>query len=260
MQTMARIISAPWRWGAGIALLLAGQAIAAPGAAPVPGAEWERIASPEAVGWSTPKLALAREHSKGLDTAAVMLVVNGKVLDEWGRTQDRYNIHSIRKSILSGLIGIAVLQQLDHDIVELDEAHVEALRTTAEIRHTQRARVDLARAGFDFLVGQQRVVDPLTLEVAIAEHFGAAEDLGIELIGAVHVLNRDAEMLHTLQPRAQGRIVCRDHLLVSVCVVVGMAGAIFGHRLGDTQAAYCRRAHGNRTSGAQHLTAAGFGK
>jgi hypothetical protein len=38
-----------------------------------------------------------------------------------------------------------------------------------------------------------------------------------------------------------------------------MAGAIFGHRLGDTQAAYCRRAHGNRTSGAQHLTAAGFG-
>ena len=82
MKTMARI-NATWRWVAGLALLLAGQAIAAPDTAPVPGAEWERIASPEAVGWSAPKLALAREHSKRLDTAAVMLVVNGKVLDEW---------------------------------------------------------------------------------------------------------------------------------------------------------------------------------
>lgn len=110
MKTMARIISAPWGWIAGIALVLAGQAIAAPDAAPVPGAEWERIASPEAVGWSAPKLALAREHSKGLATAAVMVVVNGRVLDEWGRTQDRFNIHSMRKSILSGLIGIAVAE------------------------------------------------------------------------------------------------------------------------------------------------------
>ena len=108
MQAMARIIRAPWRWVAGIALLVAGPAVAAPDAAPVPGAEWERIASPEAVGWSTPKLALAREHSKGLDTAAVMLVVNGKVLDEWGPTQYRFNIHSIRKSILNGLVGMAV--------------------------------------------------------------------------------------------------------------------------------------------------------
>ncbi|CAN7419359.1 beta-lactamase family protein [Acidovorax sp. LjRoot66] len=139
MLAMARIICAPWRWVAGFALLLAGQAIAAPDAAPVPGAEWERIASPEAVGWSTPKLALAREHSKGLDTAAVMLVINGKVLDEWGRTQDRYNIHSIRKSILSGLIGIAVGEgkmRIDATLGELGIDDNAPALTDAEKRAT----------------------------------------------------------------------------------------------------------------------------
>ena len=32
------------------------------------------------------------------------------------------------------LIGVAILQQLDHDVVELDEPHVQALRAASEIR------------------------------------------------------------------------------------------------------------------------------
>jgi CubicO group peptidase (beta-lactamase class C family) len=37
-----------------------------------------------------------------------MIVVGGLVVDEWGDTATRFNIHSIRKSLLSALYGIHV--------------------------------------------------------------------------------------------------------------------------------------------------------
>lgn len=126
-------------WVAGMFLLLAGQSVAAAATSKVPGAEWERTASPEAAGWSSEKLALAREHSRSLDTAAVMLVVNGKILDEWGRTHERFNIHSIRKSILSSLVGMAVSEgklRLDATLAELGVDDSEPSLTDAEKRAT----------------------------------------------------------------------------------------------------------------------------
>ncbi len=121
-------------------LLWAGQPMAATKAATtVPSAQWQRIASPEAVGWSTEKLALAREHSKSLDTTAVMLVVNGQILDEWGRTDERLNIHSIRKSILSSLMGMVVANgqvRLDATLAELGVDDNEPALTASEKQAT----------------------------------------------------------------------------------------------------------------------------
>lgn len=72
-----------------------------------PGAAWERISEPGALGWDAAKLQAARDYSKTIPTAAVMIVVDGRVLYEWGDTAGRYNVHSIRKSFLSALYGIA---------------------------------------------------------------------------------------------------------------------------------------------------------
>lgn len=73
-----------------------------------PDAEWQRLADPQAHGWSPEKLQAARDHSETIGTAAVMLIVDGQVLDEWGETGRRFNVHSIRKSLLSALYGIHV--------------------------------------------------------------------------------------------------------------------------------------------------------
>lgn len=61
-------------------------------------------------------------------------------------------------------------------------------------------------------------MDALALEVAVAHHLGAAENLGVELEGAIHVLHGEAEVLHTLQARAErsgiaGGLAQRLHLL-----------------------------------------------
>src|SRR5438045_2120008 len=58
-----------------------------PAARYVPGAEWEKLADPAKHGWSLEKLKAARDYTKTIDTTAVMIVVDGHVLDQWGDVQ-----------------------------------------------------------------------------------------------------------------------------------------------------------------------------
>jgi CubicO group peptidase (beta-lactamase class C family) len=73
-----------------------------------PGRTWEKLRSPQKLGWSAEKLKAARDYSAKINTAAVMVILDGKVLNEWGETEKRFNVHSIRKSLLSALYGIHV--------------------------------------------------------------------------------------------------------------------------------------------------------
>lgn len=67
---------------------------------------WPCWDSPEAAGWSSAALAAATAHADTIDTAALLVVARGRVVLSHGRVADRFNIHSIRKSLLSALIGI----------------------------------------------------------------------------------------------------------------------------------------------------------
>jgi CubicO group peptidase (beta-lactamase class C family) len=90
-----------------------------------PGKSWLQAPSPEDKGWSSEKLQLAKQYSESIATSAVMIVDDGIVVDQWGETTKKFNVHSIRKSFLSALYGIAVeggkvnlnstLQDLDID-------------------------------------------------------------------------------------------------------------------------------------------------
>jgi CubicO group peptidase (beta-lactamase class C family) len=86
---------------------------------------WPRWDRPEDAGWSTARLAEAKSYAEGGTSDAVMLVSGGRVVAAWGAVAVRFNVHSIRKSLLSALIGIheaegridleATLQTLDID-------------------------------------------------------------------------------------------------------------------------------------------------
>jgi len=71
---------------------------------------WARWESPEAAGWSSTGLRAALDYAAGIDTAALMVVTRGRVVLAEGRVADRFNTHSIRKSLLSALIGIHVAE------------------------------------------------------------------------------------------------------------------------------------------------------
>src|SRR4051794_13579313 len=73
-----------------------------------PGAAFEST-TPEAAGWSAEKLAEAKSWSQRVaPSAAVMIVQHGVIVAQWGDVAVKSNLHSVRKSLLSALIGIAV--------------------------------------------------------------------------------------------------------------------------------------------------------
>jgi CubicO group peptidase (beta-lactamase class C family) len=111
-----------------------------------PNKTWDKVKTPEELGWSSEKLQQARQFARSLDTAAVMIVDDGIVIDEWGKTAKKFNVHSIRKSLLSALYGLAVREakiNLNNTLAELGIDDNEPALTAEE----KSARViDLLKA------------------------------------------------------------------------------------------------------------------
>ncbi len=58
--------------------------------------------------WSPAKLDQARALAQTGDTDALLIVEQGRVIAAWGRSDARFKCHSVRKSLLSALVGIEV--------------------------------------------------------------------------------------------------------------------------------------------------------
>jgi CubicO group peptidase (beta-lactamase class C family) len=73
----------------------------------VPAREWATV-DPAAVGWSAERLAAAGALASTSGSAAIVVVDNGTVIWTWGGVSTPRALHSVRKSILSALIGVAI--------------------------------------------------------------------------------------------------------------------------------------------------------
>ena len=87
-----------------------------------PGEHWQKAETPEQLGWSSAKLAEARTYSKQIGSSAVMIVDDGIVVDAWGDITRRFQCHSMRKSLLSALIGVHV-----------DEGNIDLSKTMGDL-------------------------------------------------------------------------------------------------------------------------------
>ncbi len=74
------------------------------------GEPWQTWTAEEAAarGWDVAELQPAWEYADTISTAAVMLVLEDRVLATRGPIEKKYKVHSIRKSLLSAMIGIQV--------------------------------------------------------------------------------------------------------------------------------------------------------
>ena len=145
----------------------------------------------------------------GDELIEVDVVANMEADVHHSRERRAHMLHGLRESFgtTHRLVGIAILQEFDHDVVELDEPHVEALGAIPQIGYADRPRIDAKLIRQDLLIGKQRVLDRVALEIAMAEHFRPAKDFRVELISAFHVLNGESEVLHPLQPCSEGAVV-----------------------------------------------------
>ena len=70
-----------------------------------PGESWERIEKPESAGFSSVRLEALRGWVKSLDTTALVVVVGGRSLVEYGDLAHLSYLASVRKSVLAMLYG-----------------------------------------------------------------------------------------------------------------------------------------------------------
>ena len=65
-------------------------------------------AEPEAKGYSTEKLKLLADHLEASGSSSMLIMVDGDIIFEWGETDKKHLIHSMRKAMLNSLYGIAI--------------------------------------------------------------------------------------------------------------------------------------------------------
>jgi len=102
----------------------------------------EQVA-PEDVGWSSKKLEEAKAFAEKINSAAVMVLYDGKVFISWGNVATKYRLHSIRKPLLSALYGIywgrgkinldATLEELNIDDIPPSLTKEEKTATVGEL-------------------------------------------------------------------------------------------------------------------------------
>lgn len=74
-----------------------------------PGSDWDPVA-PADYGWSPTLLTEVQEASARLHLTTVMVIHHGSAILQWGDTTKRTELASVRKSLLSALIGIAIAE------------------------------------------------------------------------------------------------------------------------------------------------------
>lgn len=106
---------------------------------------WQRV-DPRKSGWAMSKLAIAEIKIQKLGAAGFVVIHDGRIAASWGNISQKVNVASVRKSLLSALIGIAVAEgniRLQASLAELgidDKAPA--------LTHTERQAkvVDLLKA------------------------------------------------------------------------------------------------------------------
>jgi CubicO group peptidase (beta-lactamase class C family) len=71
----------------------------------VPGTDWERVAKPESIGYSSAKLEALRGWLKTQQTTSMVVSVGGRILFEYGDPKYVSKVASVRKSILAMIYG-----------------------------------------------------------------------------------------------------------------------------------------------------------
>ena len=89
---------------------------------------WETAASVEALGWSAERIAALETNVASAGSAAFMIVTRGRVVASWGDTARTFWTHSVRKSFMSALIGMAVA-----------EGKIDTARTLGELGINEKA-------------------------------------------------------------------------------------------------------------------------
>ena len=111
-----------------------------------PGKTWTKVRTPEEFGWSSEVLTRARQYAESIGSAAVMIIVNGEMLQEWGATTQKLNVASMMKNFMNALYGIAVRDGKITIQSTLAELHIDDTEPSLTPIEQQARIADLLQA------------------------------------------------------------------------------------------------------------------
>jgi CubicO group peptidase (beta-lactamase class C family) len=128
------------------------------GATGWPDATWGAWADPASAGFDPPALAGALARAAAAGSAAVLVVRGGRIVASLGAPARKLPCHSIRKSLLSALIGIAV----EEGRIELS-ASLESLGIDD---HDRLSAIERTATVYDLLTARSGIMHPTGYESA----------------------------------------------------------------------------------------------
>ncbi|MBN2698650.1 MAG: serine hydrolase [Bacteroidales bacterium] len=102
--------------------------------------------SPGSKGYSSEKLEALKTHLETSGSSALMIMVDGAVIFDWGATKKKHTIHSIRKAMLNSLYGIAVEQGLIDTSMTLRELDIDDIESCLSENELDARIVDLLKS------------------------------------------------------------------------------------------------------------------
>jgi len=104
---------------------------------------WEPAQNIDELGWAREGLASLEKRVEAIGSAAFMIVTRGRVVAAWGDTGRTFWSHSVRKSLLSALIGQAVADGKIDTAQTLAELGIDEKRTPLTTAERQARVINL---------------------------------------------------------------------------------------------------------------------
>ncbi len=102
--------------------------------------------TPESKGFSSEKLEDLKAHLESSGSSAMIIMVDGDIILEWGKTSKKHVIHSMRKAMLNSLYGIAVDRGQIDTSMTLRELRIDDIEPALSEKELDARVVDLLKS------------------------------------------------------------------------------------------------------------------
>ena len=103
-------------------------------------------ADPESSGFSTVKLNSLSEFLTSAGSSSLVLLVDDKIIFEWGKTDYKHTIHSIRKPLISALYGIYVERGIIDTTATLKDLNIDDIIPSLTENEKSAKIIDLMKS------------------------------------------------------------------------------------------------------------------
>ncbi|AFU70140.1 beta-lactamase like protein [Psychroflexus torquis ATCC 700755] len=102
--------------------------------------------TPQSLGFSAVKLDSLSKFLASAGSSSLILLVDGKIIFEWGKTNYKHTIHSIRKPLISALYGIYVEKGIIDTTATLQDLNIDDIIPSLSENEKSARIIDLLKA------------------------------------------------------------------------------------------------------------------